>query len=317
MPILTEILLGRCPRAICYQAAERTTLTKRLIALRASYMNCLPFSHQSCFWCFLRQGFEAKWPNTPLGLAPPSTIGIRLLCSVQPYGVMLAWPGRPRGKFYSTPSECHCQIQHSGNRPRGQIYKKRTHSVRAQSLRWSYCCTCWSKGRSTRIQWTSGLRSARHCWMQWWVQKPVMKRYTLPLYSVLLDERGGWFWGSRTCDTLRWQTTSTSLNTKSICILAPPYQYLLGRLLTILSVLDLTRQPNSEDFGGNTRRLSQFLYYVFMNGYMSGLEACWKCDSSKGTAEGRLQSYGKERPRTSNVGRLKTRAGQSWGTRNY
>lgn len=59
---------------------------------------------------------------------------------------------------------------------------------------------------------------------------------------------------------------------------------------TILSVPDLARQSNPEDFVGNVRRLSEVLYYVFMNGYISGLEACWKCDSSKGTAEGRSQS---------------------------
>ena len=59
---------------------------------------------------------------------------------------------------------------------------------------------------------------------------------------------------------------------------------------TIISIPDLACQPNPEEFVGNIRRLSEVLYYVFMNGYISGLEACWKCDSSKGTAEGRSQS---------------------------
>ena len=59
---------------------------------------------------------------------------------------------------------------------------------------------------------------------------------------------------------------------------------------TILSIPDLARQSNIEDFVGNIRRICEVLYYVFMTGYISGLEACWKRYSSKGTAEGRSQS---------------------------
>lgn len=59
---------------------------------------------------------------------------------------------------------------------------------------------------------------------------------------------------------------------------------------TIISVPDSACQSNPEDFVGNIGRLSEILYYVFMNGYISGLEACWKCDGSKGAAEGSSQS---------------------------
>lgn len=60
---------------------------------------------------------------------------------------------------------------------------------------------------------------------------------------------------------------------------------------TTISVPDSDSQSNpTEGFVGNIRRLSEVLYYVFMNGYISGLEACWKYDSSKGTAEGSQSS---------------------------
>lgn len=55
----------------------------------------------------------------------------------------------------------------------------------------------------------------------------------------------------------------------------------------ILSIPDLARQPNVEDFVGNIKRLHKVFYHVFMNRYILGLEAYWKYHSSKGTAEGK------------------------------
>lgn len=42
---------------------------------------------------------------------------------------------------------------------------------------------------------------------------------------------------------------------------------------TILSIPDLARQSNIEDFVGNIKRICEVLYYVFMNRYILGLEA--------------------------------------------
>ena len=42
---------------------------------------------------------------------------------------------------------------------------------------------------------------------------------------------------------------------------------------TKISVPDSTYRADPENFVGETRRLSEVLYYVFMRGYISGLEA--------------------------------------------
>lgn len=59
---------------------------------------------------------------------------------------------------------------------------------------------------------------------------------------------------------------------------------------TKISVPDSTYRSDPEKFVGEIRRLSEVLYYVFMKGYISELEAYWKCSNSNKTAEGKTRS---------------------------
>lgn len=74
---------------------------------------------------------------------------------------------------------------------------------------------------------------------------------------------------------------------KATYMMVPPYQYLpkvtFGKI-TKLSVPDSTYRADPEKVVGETRRLSEVLYYIFMRRYILRLEAYWKCSNSNRTA---------------------------------